>query len=168
MISRTCVMYVKSIFFLKRWKCEKIAEQMNKIKPTINEKLAFIKSKKRWRLQINKCERILPKMCFHQENLFVLETNVRNEICMVEVSIGSYKEETNLKDGKVSNKKNLNEHLLWKALLILLMKNVLIKNVEIINGIFSTFITKCKIVSNKKTNQEFPENFQKNPFQNFT
>ena len=29
---------------MKRWKCEKIAEQMKKMKPTINEKLAIVKS----------------------------------------------------------------------------------------------------------------------------
>ena len=78
-------------------------------------------------------------MCFHQENLFFLEINVRNEICMVEVSIGSYKEETNLKVGKVSDKKNLNAHFLWMAL-ILSIKTFWSENVETIDGILSTIV----------------------------
>ncbi len=51
---------------------------MKKIKPTSNEKLAIIKSKKPQiktlkRIQTNKCERILPKMCSQQENRFFFE-----------------------------------------------------------------------------------------------
>ena len=56
--------------------------QMKKIKPTSNEKLAIIKSKKPQiktlkRIKTNKCERILPKMCSQQENRFFLKTNMK-------------------------------------------------------------------------------------------
>ena len=118
--------------------------QMKKIKSTSNEKLAIIKSKKPQiktlkRIQTNKCERILPKMCSQQENRFFWKQTWRNEICMVEVSIGSYKEETNLKVGKVSDKKNFNAHFLWMTL-ILSIKTFWLENVETIGGILSTIV----------------------------
>ena len=98
--------------------------QMKKTKTTSNENFAFIKSKKPQmktlkRIQINKCERTLPKVFPTRKPLFFWKQTWRNEICMVEVSIG--KEEKNLKDDKVCHKNN-NAHLLWLAL-ILSMKN---------------------------------------------
>ena len=87
--------------FLKRWKCEMMTEQneklknktmnansrrmrqpqMKKRKPTSNEKLAIVKCKKPQmksvkKIQKNKCERTLTKM-YSQQETFFLKTNVK-------------------------------------------------------------------------------------------
>ena len=86
-----------------------------------------------------------PKCAPNKKTDFFWKQTWRNEICMVEVSIGSYKEETNIKDGKVYSKRDLIAHLLWKTL-ILSMKNVLIGKCWNIRWNFFNNCWKLKII----------------------
>ena len=122
---------------------------MKKIKFISNEKLTIIKTKKP---QMKTLKRI------HANVKEVYQTNDpnkktafcswkkmwRNEIYMNEVSIGSYKEETNLEDDKISNKKT-HKNLLW-TVLILSMIMLWSENVETIGGIFVNNCWNLKLI----------------------